>query len=170
MELASLANEALGGDFVIVGHSLAGGEAAAAVGVTGLKGYTYNAAGLHPNTVERIGGLSNDDIASLMTTQSVVGEVLTGVQKSGDLLLSGLAGYIGNTIGGPLGGLAAMLAKEAFADVPEALGEMMLLPGTGFNPIERHSMDQVIAGIESQKDQDIKILNDYGDNYNGSQR
>ena len=61
-----------------------------------------------------------------------------------------------------------MLAKEAFVDVPEALGEMRLLPGTGFNPIERHGMDQVIAGIESQKDQDIKTLNDYGNNYNGS--
>ena len=34
--------------------------------------------------------------------------------------------------------------------------------------IDRHGMVQVIAGIESQKDEDIKTLNDYGNNYYGN--
>ena len=35
-------------------HSLGGGLASAATVVTGTKGYTFNAAGLHANTVKRI--------------------------------------------------------------------------------------------------------------------
>jgi len=151
----------------IVGHSLGGGLASAGVGVSGHKGYTFNAAGLHPNTVKNFGGLANDKISELMVSQSVTGEFLTGAQKYGNVALSAMSGYIGNALGGPLAGIAAMAAKGLLANVPEALGEMKSLPGTGFNPIERHGMNQVIAGIGSQKDEDIKILENYGGTYNG---
>ncbi|UOQ74814.1 type VI secretion system tube protein TssD [Hymenobacter cellulosilyticus] len=39
----------------MAGHSLGGGLAAAASVVTGAKGYTFNAAGLHPNSVKPFG-------------------------------------------------------------------------------------------------------------------
>ncbi|WP_265612299.1 PAAR domain-containing protein [Aeromonas salmonicida] len=70
---------------VVVGHSLGGGLASAGVGTTGLPGYTFNAAGLHTNTVSRKGGLPLDKIGDLMTTQAVDGEVLTMGQGVGKL-------------------------------------------------------------------------------------
>ncbi|MGL5267430.1 MAG: hypothetical protein ACRC9E_14625, partial [Plesiomonas shigelloides] len=69
---------------VAVGHSLGGGLASAGVGATGLPGYTFNAAGLHANTVSRKGGLPLEKIGELITTQAVDGEVLTMVQGVGE--------------------------------------------------------------------------------------
>ncbi len=67
-----------------------------------------------------------------MQTWAVEGEVLTGTQRHGN---------------------------KALLDIPEALGEMKTLPSVnGGNPVTRHGMDQVIDGIEAQKQKDIKTL------------
>lgn len=51
------------------------------------------------------------------------------------------------------------LASKALPELPEAVGEMKPLPSVkGGNPITRHGMDQVIDGIETQKQDDIKML------------
>ncbi|WP_338589004.1 PAAR domain-containing protein [Shewanella khirikhana] len=161
MDLAELFQQSGIEKNVIVGHSLGGGLAASAVGVTGLPGYTFNAAGLHPNTVARRGGLPMAEIDNLIQTQSVDGEVLTGIQKGRGLLLPGLLGGLGGLLFGPVGatvgtlGAAVLFKKDA---LPEAAGEMHSLPGTGLNPVSRHGMAQVIAGIEKQKVEDIDIL------------
>ncbi|WP_411679813.1 PAAR domain-containing protein [Aeromonas hydrophila] len=146
---------------VAVGHSLGGGLASAGVGATGLPGYTFNAAGLHANTVSRKGGLPLDKIGELITTQAVDGEVLTMVQGVGKLavptLFAGIGGAVGGTsgaaIGGALGGM--LLAGGA---LPSAAGKMLPLPSQGGNPVARHGMDQVIAGIEAQKSEDIGTI------------
>lgn len=146
---------------VLVGHSLAGGEASAGVGVTGLPGYTFNAAGLHANTVSRKGGLPLDKIGELITTQAVDGEILTMLQGTGKLavptLFAGIGSAVGGTsgaaIGGALGGM--LLAGGA---LPAAAGKMLPLPSQGGNPVARHGMGQVIAGIEAQKSEDIGTI------------
>jgi uncharacterized Zn-binding protein involved in type VI secretion len=165
MYLAKQVKEAISPPPVIVGHSLGGGLASAGVGVTGLPGYTFNAAGLHTNTVSRAGGADLAKTASLIKTQAVDGEVLTMAQTYGKALipglLSGAGALIGGTAGAVLGGVIG-IAKLLEGGLPKASGDMMALPAVGGSPIARHGMDQVIAGIESQKKEDIgKITNTF---------
>ncbi|ACT14257.1 MULTISPECIES: PAAR domain-containing protein [Pectobacterium] len=165
MYLAKQVKEAISPPPVIVGHSLGGGLASAGVGVTGLPGYTFNAAGLHANTVSRAGGADLAKTASLIKTQAVDGEVLTMAQTYGKALipglLSGAGALIGGTAGAVLGGVIG-IAKLLEGGLPKASGDMMALPAVGGSPIARHGMDQVIAGIESQKKEDIgKITNTF---------
>jgi len=41
------------------------------------------------------------------------------------------------------------------------------MTSTGASPIERHFMEQVIAGGGLQKEEDISALKTYGNNYHG---
>lgn len=164
MDLAKLTKRSLGKDVSLVGHSLGGGLTASAVGVTGMQGYTFNAAGLHKNTVSRVGGLKMEEIDQLLQTQAVDGEVLTLLQGNREMLIPIIAGagsMLGNTVGTAIGGVlgAALLNTGA---VPEAPGNMRSLQSIeGGTPVTRHGMDQVIAGIEAQKTQDISTLSQY---------
>ncbi|WP_053042863.1 Mbeg1-like protein [Thalassomonas actiniarum] len=169
MDLADITSSIMGNEVSIVGHSLGGGLASAGVAVSGNKGYTFNAAGLHPNTAKRYGGLSNEDAGKLITTQAVSGEVLTGAQKHGNKAVTGIAGTAGFALGGPLGAAAAIIAQKAFTDdVPQAIGKMKPLPSVnGGNPVTRHAMEQVITGIEAQKEEDKAILNNHIKAYYG---
>lgn len=79
--------------FELTGHSLAGGEAAAAAAVTGYRATIWNAAGLHPETARRFGEqngisvLELDQLKPLITAYQVQGELLTnGVQENIDRL------------------------------------------------------------------------------------
>jgi hypothetical protein len=68
----------------IVGHSLGGGLASAAQGGSGLTASTYNAAGLHPETVARY-SRNLDHMAAepaKITAIRINGEVLTTTQES----------------------------------------------------------------------------------------
>ncbi len=170
MILAKEVNSSVNGDISIVGHSLGGGLASSGVAVTGVNGFTFNSAGLHPDTAKEMKGLSNDQTAKLIISQHVDGEVLTGAQKHGDKTLTGISGGAGFLAGGPLGAIAGVLAKELLTDdVPQAIGEMRMIPSVnGGNPVARHGMDQVIDGIEEQKSEDIQILNDYKHKYYGN--
>ncbi|MCF6338361.1 MAG: DUF2974 domain-containing protein, partial [Gammaproteobacteria bacterium] len=159
MRLAKEVNIEFAGSFVTVGHSLAGGLASAAIAVTGVKGYTYNAAGLHPDTAARKGGINNEAASKLIQTRAVEGEVLTSAQRHGNKMLSGLGAGGGAFVAGLVGAGLGYLASKVLPDIPEALGEMQTLPSVnGGNPITRHGMDQVIDGIEAQKKADIKTL------------
>jgi hypothetical protein len=164
MKLAKQTQLLLGNKVTIVGHSLGGGLASAAVAVTGLPGNTYNSAGLHPDTAERFGSaLSNAEAGQLITSQHVDGEVLTGVQEHGDNIVSTIVGGIGLFFGGPAGATTGIVAQKLFLDdVPQAVGSMKELPSIdGGNPVTRHGMDQVIEGIQSQIDEDTSILKQY---------
>ncbi|MFP1736432.1 PAAR domain-containing protein [Lonsdalea quercina] len=152
-------------NLVLVGHSLGGGEASAGVSATGLHGYTFNAAGLHPNTAGD--GLSIEETSALIKTQAVDGEVLTMAQTYGKAAVPGLLALGGSLLGGLAGGAAAgAMVGAAFGmmelykgALPKAVGEMSSLPSLGGSPIARHGMDQVIAGIETQKREDIGAIN-----------
>ncbi|MCA6998084.1 PAAR domain-containing protein [Dickeya solani] len=158
MYLAKQVKDILPADAVIVGHSLGGGLGSAGVGASGLKGYTFNAAGLHENTVSRFGGLAMEKINPLIKTQAVDGEILTMVQTYGKAalpgLLSGAGALVGGGVGAAIGGITGVATLLSGA-LPKAAGNMMPLPASGGSPLARHGMDQVIAGIESQKKDDI---------------
>ncbi|WP_339616360.1 PAAR-like domain-containing protein [uncultured Gilvimarinus sp.] len=159
MELAKKTEQALGDSFSIVGHSLGGGLASAGVAVTGTEGYTFNSAGLHPNTIEEKSDLSEGQISSLITSQHVLGEVLTGVQTYTNPVISGLAAEFGAKEGGALGAAAATIAADQLLKIPGALGDIQKLDSVeGGSPLSRHGMDQVIDGIEAQKETDIATL------------
>jgi len=124
-----------------------------------VKGYTYNAAGLHPDTAARKGGMSNEATTKLIQTRAVEGEVLTSAQRHGNKVLSGLGAGGGAVAGGLVGAGLGYLLSKVLSELPQAVGEMKTLPSVnGGNPVTRHGMDQVIDGIEAQKQKDIKTL------------
>lgn len=75
----------LKGTVDITGHSLGGGLASAATVVTGAKGYSFNAAGRHPNTVVRAPyGISAADMAAkgrLIDAYHSTADPLTNLQS-----------------------------------------------------------------------------------------
>jgi hypothetical protein len=156
MDLARGIRQTIGNDFSIVGHSLGGGLASSGVAVTGQPGYTFNSAGLHPSTAGRQNGLSLAEVSKLITTQAVKGEVLTMAQSLGTkAVLAGAA----TAMGGPVAGMLTAIGLAAFSALPKASGTMLDLPSVqGGNPITRHGMDQVVEGIEAQKNEDIQTL------------
>lgn len=137
-------------DVSLTGHSLGGGLASAAAVASGSAATTFNAAGLAPATIARAEGIAraNGRGAADVTAWSVRGEVLTSLQNGGDRAIGGALG----TLLGPLGGIGG----AAITDAPEAYGSRHVLPdarpeGAGFwdglNPVARHGMDWVLAGV-----------------------
>lgn len=163
-----------GADVQVAGHSLGGGLASAASGTSGLNGTTFNAAGLAGSTIADSGGAV---VPSKINAYRVSGEVLTNTQElslGSALTAYGVGGVVGGVIGGVVGffaggvgaipgALAGAATGAKIAGVsktvismlaPNAVGTPYELPGTGLDPVDRHSMDQVIAGMEQQIDED----------------
>jgi hypothetical protein len=152
----------------IVGHSLGGGMASAASRASGAPGWTFNSAGLNANTVTRYGGTNHIPASENINAYQVANEVLTGLQQQGwkGTLGTAAAGAAIGAFGGPFGAaigfLAGGLAKLGLsAAMPDAVGNKFPLDGHG-NPVARHGMDQVIDGIEKQKDEDQAIIRGAG--------
>lgn len=132
---------------MLTGHSLGGGLASAAAIVSGREADTFNAAGLHPNTIGRalqinrsLGGVGPGRVDAY----HVRGEVLSGVQDGGDRV----AGWV-------LGGIAG----SALADAPSAYGlrhrlDAVTPAGKGWrdriDPVDRHGMDWVQSGLAAR--------------------
>ncbi|WP_141226311.1 hypothetical protein [Photobacterium sanguinicancri] len=58
----------------------------------------------------------------------------------------------------------ANISKASTVDVPQAIGTMYSLPSVdGGSSIDKHGMDQVIGGIEAQKEEDLNALSSYMD-------
>lgn len=131
----------------ITGHSLGGGMASAASVAGGKSATTFNAAGLHANTVGRYGGTPQ---SSPVQAYRVAGEMLTGIQEPGLKAFGGAA-----AVGGPVG-VAAVGALGAMT--PKAIGVPHEVPGSAIDPVRRHFMTDVIKGIEAQKDEDQATL------------
>jgi len=129
------------------GHSLGGGMASAASVASGKASTTFNAAGLHPNTVGRYGGTPQ---SSSVQAYRVAGEMLTGLQEPGLKAFGGAA-----AVGGPVG-VAAVGALGAMT--PKAIGVPHEVPGSAIDPVRRHFMTDVIDGIEAQKEEDQATL------------
>ena len=140
-------------DVTLVGHSLGGGLAAEAAIASGRPADTFNAAGLHQNTIEKAQAVAqaNGRGLSSINNYRVPGEILTTLQEGGDRA-------IGAGLGGLIGGGGAIVGA-AVVDLPEAYGAQHDLPNVrpegahwwdSINPVDRHSMDWVLAGTAAQ--------------------
>lgn len=162
----------------VTGHSLGGGLASSASGAGGLNGTTFNAAGLSGSTISDYGATPKPaDINSYR----VDGEILTNLQEfslsgsataaaagalSGGLLggaaglLAGGIGAIPGAIGGAIAGAKIALKAKTILSVlmPNAVGVPYQIPGTGIDPVSRHGMDQVLAGMKKQMGDDQQRL------------
>jgi len=135
----------------IVGHSLGGGLASAAQGGSGLTASTYNAAGLHPETVARYSADLAHDAADAGKIQAfrIEGEVLTHTQES-----KFGTSWVANQAVGQRNDLAPAkdeaafkaLQKEGLADAGEDYAGFL------------HGMDQVIDAMEARKRRDEALL------------
>ena len=144
----------------ITGHSLGGGLASTAALAAELDATTFNAAGLHQNTIRAAqeiaaadGQLDVPDISAVY----VRGDVLSMLQDGGDQMIGGLIGRgLGSWVGGPVGGAAGGVIGREAVDAPEAFGTRVELDpvrpeGTRWyqdNPVARHGMDYVISSLQ----------------------
>lgn len=148
--------DASGADVEFAGHSLGGGLASAASSASGIPATTFNAAGLHSDTVTKYGGTPQ---TSQINAYQVEGEILTGLQENSWKGV-GKAALVGGLLGGLKGAVVGGLLKTGLAALlPDALGDAFKLPGTG-NPISRHLMDHVLPPLEEQIAALEKMLED----------
>jgi hypothetical protein len=154
MALGLAIDEAVDGNFEVAGHSLSGGMASAVSMLTGAKAYTFNAAGLHEQTVQNFietkmngnGQGAPYDTDSLITAAYVEGEILSTLQRSANALppemredvanILSIAGngawllqnVVRNEDGNPasLSSLSSVTADD-LKNVPEALGTRIQL-------------------------------------------
>ena len=145
----------------IAGHSLGGGLASAATVVTGAKGYSFNAAGLHPNTVARapynVSAAGMAARGGLIDAYHSTADPLTNLQSGMAGNLAELAGYpVGpQALGRPHDLLPTARWQHEWKDLvrhnPLTTGKDMALDGHGVDP-------QLVDHIEAQKDQDTATL------------
>jgi uncharacterized Zn-binding protein involved in type VI secretion len=173
VDLARKSKKIVGKELEICGHSLGGGLTSAGSIVTESPGFTFNSAGLHPNTIKPYGNIRQDG-DKLIHAYYVKSEVLTTVQNPA-----------GNTVVTPVGTAVrysrqanpVSVYKHLKGEKPlnlqpvvtyDAVGishELPAVDGNGkhvsitkANPLTRHNMDYVINGIEKQKTDDKKLL------------
>jgi len=152
MEIGRTSAEMQPGKVRFVGHSLGGGLASSAAAMSGAPAQTFNAAGLHPDTMARKGGGMNTDKTKAWFVE---GDILSTVQDNLPLkeaagmrkplkpppqpptltsrIAQGVGAVLGTMFGGPLGGVLG------------AIGADKLLGG-----VNLHLMDQVIGAIDQQ--------------------
>ena len=133
------------------GHSLGGGLASAAARASGSNATTFNAAGLHHNTVRNNTMNSSPGPAdSPINAYRVRGDILTWIQEHSVAATAGAWSLFG-----PYAAAAKVLVSFF---MPDAAGTKYDLPGSGISPLDRHGMDQVLAGTRSMVFKDQRIL------------
>lgn len=149
-----------GARVTITGHSLGGGLASAAAIAAEMNATTFNASGLHQNTISAAetiaradGRLDVPDIRAVY----VRGEILSALQDGGDRMIGGWIGRgLGSWLGGPVGGAAGGLAGRELTDAPEAYGERIAIDpvrpeGMRWyqdHPGAKHGIDYVISSLQ----------------------
>ena len=133
-----------------VGHSMGGGLASAAQGGSGLTASTYNAAGLHPETVARYSQDAAHQAAEAAKINAlrVEGEVLTQTQENGGLSL-----FANDAVG-----IKRKLQAATTADNLSRLKSQGKVAKDTDLATHRHGMDEVIAAMEQQKSADEAAL------------
>lgn len=134
--LAQQAKIAFGNEVVITGHSLGGGLAGAASIVSDIPAVTFNASGVHDNTLERQ-GLDADaakryaDESGLVRRYAVDNEILTKLQEDSIPLKWVMPDAVGHKI-------------ELPDPDPQSFWEK-LIPGNGIvHGVDLHYIDKVI--------------------------
>lgn len=134
----------------LVGHSLGGGLASAAQGGSGLTASTYNAAGLHPDTVARY----STDIQNVAAEPGNIkairlqGEVLTKTQETG------ITGILANKAAG----IKQDLSPSHDQDYFQALKNNNKISSKDNYPTYLHGMDEIIDSTEKKKAEDETAL------------
>lgn len=136
VDLARRARAAFGENMVMTGHSLGGGLATAGAVATDTPAVTFNAAGLHDNTLERL-NFNPDPVrqeleqGNLIRRYAVDHEILTTLQER-SLLTRGL---LPDAVG----------RKIELPDPNPIHGWKTLIPGSSLkHGLELHGMDSVI--------------------------
>ncbi|HEX8659183.1 MAG TPA: type VI secretion system tube protein TssD [Hymenobacter sp.] len=141
------------------GHSLGGGLASAATVVTGVKGYTFNAAGLHANTVKRppygVSRTAMQEQGALIDAYRSTSDPLNNIQNG----LNFPKGYIApKALGTSYPVTPAPKWQHTWPELvksnPLKAAKAMALHGHGVNP-------QMVDHIEHEKDQDTATLTNY---------
>jgi hypothetical protein len=160
MDLAKAVVNNTGKDSIdLTGHSLGGGLASAAAVVTGAKGYTFNAAGLHTNTVKRppynVSRAAMQEQSGLIDAYRSTSDPLNNFQNG----LNFPGGYLAPKalgISRPVAPAAEWQHQwpELVKGNPLTAAKAMALDGHGINP-------QMVGHIEAEKDLDTATLNNY---------
>lgn len=142
LRLGRKAKAAFGDDLVVTGHSLGGGLASAVALDTGAAAVTFNAAGLHDDTIRALGYDPTAARAAaeggLVRRYAVDGEAVTGAQEDGSLA----------------GALADAVGHKIELEDPDSLSFWeRLIPGNEewFHPVQLHLMDAVLAALEADR-------------------
>jgi len=145
-------------DIETTGHSLGGGLASAATVVTGTKGYTFNAAGLHVNTVKRlpyeVSKAAMHEQGALLDAYRSTADPLNNAQKAA-VLTRGVV--LPKALGVPRLLTPAPQWQHKWAELvqgnPLKATKAMLMDG--------HGSAQIVDHIEAEKDVDSATLTHY---------
>lgn len=107
----------------LTGHSLGGGLASLVGAITGKETVTFNAAGVHPRTLEKFGVNPDSDFTHNISAYSLKGEVLTSLQEYADLIKSNKLAKSGMFMISP----ALAQTIISFDSLPLALGEKHII-------------------------------------------
>jgi hypothetical protein len=152
-----------GGKFEAAGHSLGGGMASAVGAVTGCLTTTFNAAGLHPNTVSQYCKRIPSDpvnVSGFVVEGEVVNSSQDAINELGHRMVR-------SATKSPLllvtpGRLAQLFVGIGLSSVPTQAGSRRKLPAhVNFktpSTIQRHSMNAVISSIEQEKKENMRTL------------
>jgi hypothetical protein len=141
------------GPVEFTGHSLGGGLASAAAVATGRQATTFNAAGLHTNTVKERSP-QPPDIAAYY----VQGDPLSYVQDHRGPLLSAAMGAV--AAGAPelapfVAAAAAKNGNDNHQMLPQAEGTRRPIPNDStswfYDPLDGHSMSRMDSGIAKER-------------------
>ena len=136
--------------FDITGHSLGGGEASLAGLITGQPTYTFNAAGLHVNSMLRAGIDPKDVVRQQKVIQAYYSDhdPLSWPQDHPLIAKAGLKAVLGV----PLGIAVAPIIDNP-NNLPAAVGIRR-----GFHDAGMHPVVPLVARIEEQKDEDTATI------------
>ena len=147
----------------ITGHSLGGGLASAASKASSMTATTFNAAGLHYDTVEKYGvpkALQGAD--ELITRYRITGEILTYAQENIPLvnLMPDAVGTITQNLVAPrtLDVLALSVGSALGIKSGIVLGITGYLAVKAYEKVDLHSMGRITQAIETRKVQDLHLL------------
>ena len=155
MTLAKTVSERVGAaEMETTGHSLGGGLAAAGSVITGAKGYTFNAAGLHSHTVARppynVSRQAMQDAGSNVQAYRSTSDPLNNTQNALGFLVPKALGEDRPVVPTPQW---QHQWRELVAWNPAKPAKAMVLEG--------HGIMQMADHIEQEIDQDVNILNAY---------
>lgn len=140
------------GNIEVTGHSLGGGLAGTAGVVLGVPGTTFNAAGVHPNTLADYGH-TREEACGLITNYHNE-DILTNAQENP--VSQGLLKPIATLFSLP----NLLRGRSPFGALPTAVGNSVKLPRLPGGPgaLGRHGIAEDIKSIEAQKQNDQKTI------------